>query len=106
MTSITISNTIREIGEEAFNNNTSLSTLEIPKVENIKSSAFYKCTSLETLDLPVVLKVEELAFADCDKLTVTVNATTPPSIDSDVFNDVVKILVPSSTLSTFQSDSD
>lgn len=70
LTSITLPETITDIGESNFYGCDSLKTIKIPhRVKTIKSSTFNNCTSLETIELPSHLeKIGDNAFADCESL--------------------------------------
>lgn len=61
----------RYIGEGAFQNNKSLTTVKIPdSVYNIDESAFLGCISLENVDFPAYLGyIGPSAFKDCERLT-------------------------------------
>ena len=61
----------RHIGEGAFQNNKSLTTVKIPdSVYNIYESAFLGCISLENVDFPAYLGyIGPSAFKDCERLT-------------------------------------
>ena len=63
--------TVTSIGDSAFRNCTSLTTITIPDgVTSIGSSAFYNCTSLTTITIPDgVTSIGEYAFSGCTKLT-------------------------------------
>lgn len=64
--------TVVGIGSWAFNNNTAVTSVTIPKtVQKIGKKAFYNCTKLMTLNLPSsgassLLSIGESAFQDCD----------------------------------------
>lgn len=69
--SVTIPDSVTEIGDNAFYNCTSLTNLSIPSsVIVIGKSAFYNCTSLIKINIPSsVNEVGDSAFAYCNALT-------------------------------------
>ena len=82
---IKLSGNATTIGERAFYNCTSLTSIEIPDgVTSIGGSAFYDCTSLTSIEIPdSVTSIGNGVFEDCTSLTsITVNAITPPELGS------------------------
>lgn len=84
-------------------------SMNIPEgVTIIDSYAFYECANLTTVTIPsTVTEIGTEAFGSCTALTsVTCNATTPPSLGSEVFintsSDLV-IYVPAESLSAYGS---
>jgi len=71
LTSITIPNSVTNIGERAFYNCNALISVTIPdSVINIGTRAFQHCTSFTSITIPKnVTKIEIRAFEDCDNLT-------------------------------------
>ncbi|MBR6680323.1 MAG: leucine-rich repeat domain-containing protein [Clostridia bacterium] len=60
---------VREIGERAFENSIITSVTIPDSIIEIGKSAFYYCTLLESLKLPnSVIRIEEAAFAQCHSL--------------------------------------
>ena len=74
VTKVIISDTIKRIGNYAFERCASLTTVEIPdSVTEIGNGAFYGCSALETLTLPeTVTEIGPKAFKSCHALT-TIN---------------------------------
>ena len=170
LTSINMSSTLKQIGDDMFGNCTSLSRLFIPKgVTSIGSSAFYQCISVAVFEVSndntrfcaedgvlftadktelvaypnakadekyavpngvktirsfaffknkyltsVILpnslsRLGDLAFGDCAALTsVKVNMTTPPSIQSIVFDGTANhatLYVPSPSYDAYKAES-
>ncbi len=62
---------LKEIGYEAFMNDTSITDVVVPRgVTYIGSSAFYDCTSLESVDIPGTVElIDSEAFYGCSALT-------------------------------------
>ena len=77
--SITIPNSVTEIGERGFDGCTSLKQVTIGNsVTSIGESAFSGCTSLTNITIPdSVTKIGEWAFSGCTSLT---NITIPDSV--------------------------
>lgn len=71
LTQVTLSDNLTHIGERAFCGCTSLTGIEIPKgVVRIKIGAFQNCTALSSVVFSEGLKViEDFAFSECRKLT-------------------------------------
>lgn len=71
VTKVIISDTVKRIGNYAFENCASLTTVEIPdSVTEIGNGAFYGCSSLETMTLPeTVTEIGPKAFKACNALT-------------------------------------
>ena len=82
LTSVTIPNTVKVIGEYAFSDCDGLTGLRIPSsVKVIHRMAFRDCDGLTSLEIPSSVKlIDEYAFFGCDGLTsVTIGDTTIPS---------------------------
>ena len=62
---------VTSIGERAFFNCTSLTSIEIPvSVTSIGDSTFYECESLTSIEIPAsVTSISDHAFYDCSSLT-------------------------------------
>ena len=84
-----------------------LISLELPNsVETIGSQAFYRCYGLKTLVLPGSLtNIYSEAFEYCSNLeSITVLATTPPTLGSSVFYNVgnnIPVTVPCATIGSY-----
>lgn len=70
LTSITLPDTIRHIGDSAFASCTSLTTIEIPNgVTNIGEDAFYYCSRLKSILMPKsVSSIGYMAFYGCNNI--------------------------------------
>ena len=83
-------NSVKTIGKQAFNNCTSLSEMRFSNgLTSIGEYAFYRCAKLENVNLPAKLStIGEYAFAESGLKTLTVDWTTPLSIQANVFDGV------------------
>ena len=133
-----IPNTVTSIGSNAFRNCLVMTSITIPSsVTSIGERAFYKCTGLTgTLTIPnSVTSIGLSAFADSTMTSVTigngitsignyafsynyggttpltsvtVQATTPPTLGSNVFygqNSLIRIYVPAESVDTYKAAS-
>ena len=86
--SISLPNTITEIGASAFNNNKSLTEISLPNtITKIGASAFNNNTSLTEISLPnTITEIGENAFFKCKNIvTIRCNSITPPTLGSTAF---------------------
>jgi hypothetical protein len=91
LASITIPSSVTSIGQYAFYGCTSLASISLSNgLTTIYSSAFYGCSSLTSITIPSsVTSIGNYAFKNCTGLTsITVEATTPPTLDTYVFQNV------------------
>ena len=108
LTSVTIPNGVTIIDVFAFGNCTGLTSIDIPdSVTEIAGDAFLYCPSLTSITIGSgVTSIGWDAFKDCSSLTsITVNATTPPALRSDAFNNTnnCPIYVPCESVSAYQA---
>ena len=114
LTSVNIPSGITIIESSVFLRCTSLTSVEIPdNVTSIKSSAFGQCTGLT--NVTIGSGVSSIAgggfyigaFGYCSGLTsVTVEATTPPTMNSDAFhgtNNTFIIYVPAASVNAYKT---
>ena len=88
LTSVTIPNRVTTIGDYAFDNCYRLTSITIPdSVTTIGNYAFYGCDGLTSVTIgDSVTMIGKEAFYGCDGLTsVYCKAITPPSLGSEVF---------------------
>ena len=107
MTSVEIGNGITNIGNDVFASCTSLTGISIPSgVTSIGSGAFEECTSLQNIDIPYsVTNIGNWAFDGCESLqSITVNAVTPPTLGTGVFNSTNEcpIYVPAESVENYK----
>ena len=79
---VRISEGVAEIGKDAFNNATSLSSVNIPlSTETIGTNAFKDCGALKVITLPARLSSYEGAFVNCgaEKVTLACGITEIPT---------------------------
>lgn len=131
LVSITIPETVQTIGDSAFYNCTSLTSINIPSgVTSINFATFLGCSSLSSVTIPdSVTSINARAFEGCNSLTsitipsgvtnigmdafactgltsITVEATTPPSIYHSGFDSTnCPIYVPCSSIQSYISAS-
>lgn len=76
--SITIPDTVREIGESAFDGCNSLTTVKVGNgITEIEERLFKNCTSLTSVTLPdSVREIEYSAFEGCEKVSVSYKGKT------------------------------
>ena len=79
---------IKEIGESAFEYNSSIKSVSIPgSIVKIGDSAFYYCENIERINIGVgVINIGIWAFKDCSKLVEIVIPSSITSIDSCAFS--------------------
>ena len=110
LANVTIGSGLTSIGDEAFHHCSSLTSITIPNsVTTIGARAFRFCSGLTSVVIPnSVTRIGYGAFKGCTSLTnVTVNATTPPDLGGDAFDNTnnAPIYVPSASVSAYQSAS-
>ena len=62
-------NSIRIIGEHAFQGCSNLTTVNCPSVTSIGNYAFTDCSKLTTAEFPLLTSISGYAFDDCSRLT-------------------------------------
>ncbi len=109
---MTIPNSVTSIGDDAFSECASLTSVTIPNsVTEIGESAFYGCTGISKITIPkTVQTVGSNAFACNDKLEVYVEWEDPSdetlSFDEQPFSDGImqygKLFVPTGTKTIYE----
>ena len=100
-----IPSTITTIGDYAFSNRTSNNPIVIPNgVTTINEGAFW-CCRFESITIPEsVTSIGDYAFYLCSSLTsVTIEATTPPTLGDAVFTSSPTCYIPVGTLAAYQA---
>ena len=68
---INLDNTASFVASEAFMNNTTIQTVNLPYATTVGYSAFQSCISLTQVSLPVCSYIDEYAFYRCSSLSQT-----------------------------------
>ncbi len=87
LTEVSISNSVTSIGDRVFWGCSSLTEVSIPNsVTSIGEAAFYGCSSLTKVTIPnSVTEIGYVAFGGCKLSDIYSLASTPPSLENDVF---------------------
>lgn len=87
MSSITLPNGLKVIGEKAFERCSFLGEVTIPgSVESVKSGAFIDCSALKTVKLENgVAAIDEKAFASCNNLRDIYIPKSVPKLGKEIF---------------------
>ena len=133
ISSLTIGSGVTYIGDEAFNVTALSGTLNIPDsvtyigvrafcennlesiiigdgVQTIDNEAFYDCDNVTSVTIGSgVTTIGDMAFYYCgnniNKCTVSIKATTPPTLGTEVFdsNYITKIYVPANSVDNYKA---
>lgn len=110
LTSITIPDSVTSIGYGAFSNSGLQGAYISKNLTTITESMFETCTAMTFVTIPSgVTTIENFAFSDCGRLTVTMEATIPPTLDLGIysnyshFNNVLAIRVPAASVATYST---
>ena len=100
--SINLSN-ITNIGGYVFQD-TSLESADLSNAKSIGGSAFRYCDNLSSVNIGTsITNIASYAFNGCSSLKLTIAATTPPTIGSNVFTIGATIYVPSESLELYKT---
>ena len=107
LTSVTIPESVTEIGGSAFSVCSGLTSVMIPNsVTTIGDVAFYNCSSLTSVTIPnSVTSIGSSAFSGCSGMTsITCYATTPPSLGSNGFSDyTIPLYIPKGSVIKYKA---
>ena len=106
LTSITIPDSVTSIGKFAFFFCDGLTSVTIGSgVTSIGHCAFESCYGLTSITIPnSVTSIGRCAFQDCSSLAVVnVEATTPPTLGTNVFTSSPTCNIPCGTLDVYQA---
>ena len=83
LTEVYLADTIREIGENAFDDCTLLKTIRLPaKITKLPRALFFFCLSLETVIMPAVELIEPYVFQWCGNLREIYYAGTEAQLNA------------------------
>lgn len=107
LTAITIPNSVTGIGGWSFSG-CAFTSLDIPNnITSIGFQAFRRCRSLTAVTIGTgITRINEEAFTECNRLqSITINATTPPTLGDHPFYDTnnCPIYVPCESVSAYQA---
>ena len=108
LTNLTIGSGITSIGNFAFYKCYGLTSVTIPdSVASIGSETFCYCSGLTSLTIGSgITNIGQSAFTECSDLTsIAVNATTPPTLELNVFDGTndCPIYVPAESVDTYKA---
>ena len=84
LTSVEIPSSVTSIGSSAFRNCSNLASVDMLSVTSIGNDAFLHCSSLTSVDMPSVTSIGSSAFSDCSSLA-SVNIPSVTSINYSAF---------------------
>ena len=109
LTSVTIPNSVTEIGDYTFEYCRALTSVTIPNsVTKIRDLAFAGCSALTSVTIPnSVTEIGDRAFSGCINITqISSEAVVPPICESNVFDGInkskCKLIVPKNSLDAYK----
>lgn len=97
----------KEIGEESFAGISFIIEVNLPSVEVIKEKAFQGAKHIHNMIIgPNIREIGALAFSDVitsSGSTFTIQATTPPDIQSNSFSSQLKFKVPAASVDAYKT---
>ena len=109
LTSVTIPNSVTEIGDYTFEDCSALTSVTIPNsVTKIRNLAFAGCSALTSVTIPnSVTEIGDRAFSDCINITqISSEAVVPPTCGINALNDInkskCKLIVPKNSLDAYK----
>ena len=115
---------VKRIGFQAFCDCSSLTSVDMPLVTSIDGNAFNGCSSLTSVDMPLVTSISSQAFYGCpitnlslpasltsigdncftETKEITLAATTPAALGTNVFWKYAVIRVPESAVDAYRTE--
>lgn len=109
LTSVTFPSALTIINDRAFYGCTALTSVDLSgtSLTTVNQGAFYTSKNYTTIDLPsTVTSIGKDAFRSQKYLTLTVRATTPPSLGNSAIESTVSaIYVPAASVETYKTTS-
>ena len=80
---------VTSIGNAAFYQYNTLTSISFPSVKSIGNDAFFQCTALTSISLPATTSIGQYAFYGCTALTSVTGVSFPKAvyIENDAFKD-------------------
>ena len=109
LTSVIIPNSVTSIGDWAFQDCIGFTSITIPNsITSIESGTFCGCTGLTSVTIPnSVTRIEKYAFSQCENIrTLFVKAKEPPALYSDAFYSIdynIPVVVPCGTIGAYKN---
>lgn len=111
LSSVTIPNSVSSVGDGAFYNCQGLNGAQLStSMTEIPESMFEQCTGMTNIVIPSnITTINNWSFSGCRRLTITMEATTPPTLalgTSSAYNhftSVLSIRVPAASVATYST---